>query len=109
MIVKGNEIDIRIDHAEVISFSYTVDGSIRATLGLFSGQERITDFTVNNDTWTKDDAPNHLNVGPALQVACQAAVLAIRQAVHYQLNTRGKMLPTGDIHDEERDGPADAT
>lgn len=94
--VKGNEIDIRIDHAEVVSFHYDADsGVLTASLGLFDGQEKISILSVNNHTWTKKDSPNHLEVGPELQIACQAAVAGIRRAVHYQLNTRKHELTAG--------------
>ena len=82
--VVMKKIDININHAKLLSFSAMVGDEtvdVSATLGLFSGEKKISDFTITTQEYysgVKFDLPIGM-IEPIMTMAKQLEIIVIRE------------------------------
>ena len=80
-----NTINININSAKIESFSVALgDGSpsVRATVGLYAGGKKISDFTISTESWRdiQFTLPPDM-VPPIIRIAQQLEVILVRECV----------------------------
>jgi len=99
VIVKGNEINININHAKVEKVECKRD-SITVTIGLYQGQQKISSHTMYSGAWVNKKSADYIEMTSGIKIAVESIFQIIRQQAHYQLNVLGRMLPeTTEIED----------
>lgn len=97
-------IDIQINQAKILSYSVTLEDDrapeVSASIGLFSGQKKISSFALRTQTWSSEGMTFELPpdmVEPIVNISKQLELILVREC-----NKQLKRLPVSDAVDAEK-------